>query len=190
MQTPLFFRVFFLPCGGALLSAASLWTADSRAEQSGPKADLNVLSMEVMALQTLHQAQMTLPQLQALSKLAPETVAKSRPRKPATASEKFRRKLTELRDALVKRDAEEIQIITGELVQVHNTDKPSLDDALEITDAARRRAPEVFKMLTPRQVAMFVVHFESLLGDPVDLALDTLERGKTIRRSPGLRPQR
>jgi hypothetical protein len=48
---------------------------------------------------------------------------------------------------------------------------------VDITDPARKRAPEVLKSLTPRQVALYLATFEGLLHDPVEGLYITLEHG-------------
>src|SRR5208282_5366892 len=133
------------------------------------------LSAEVMALQTLHQLQLTPAQLTALARLASATAPKPRVRKPAQASAKFRQKLTDLHEALVKGEVEDIQILTGEVARLQSEEKPKLDDSVEISDNARKKAPELVKMLTARQVAIYLVNYEAFLGDPAEVTFVALE---------------
>lgn len=147
------------------------------------KGDLNALSMEVLALQSCLQLQLTPAQLQALAKLAPETAMKARPRKPAQASDLFRKKLTELRAALIKRDGEEVGILVGELGEVTGKEKPALDNSVSITEPARRRAAEVLKLLAPRQVVLYAAGFENMLSDPAEALFLALEQGVKMNAS-------
>jgi hypothetical protein len=61
---------------------------------------LNNLSIEVNALQALHQLQLDSAQLEKLQKWAEESAAKDQQRKPAKASAAYRDKLATLRKAL------------------------------------------------------------------------------------------
>jgi hypothetical protein len=149
-----------------------------RGLQAQAKVDpLIALSMEVVALQALDTLQATPEQLKAMAKLAAETAAKPRVRKPSSASDKYKKKLAALRDALAKRDGDEIQVLTAELGELQATDKVFIDNMVDMTDPARKRAPEVLKTLAPRQVAIYLATFESLLHDPLEGMNITLEQG-------------
>jgi hypothetical protein len=149
-----------------------------RGLQTQAKTDpLIAVSMEVLALQGLETLQVTPEQMKALAKLAAETAAKPRPRKPSVTSDKYKKKLTALRDALIKHDVDEIQVLTAELGELQTSDKVFVDNMVDITDPARKRAPEVLKLLSPRQVAVYSATFESLLHDPVEGMFLTLESG-------------
>ncbi|MBY0525860.1 MAG: hypothetical protein K2R98_20880 [Gemmataceae bacterium] len=144
--------------------------------------DVNLLNLEVLALQAIEQLHATPGQLQTLAKLAPETMSKSKARKPAKASDKFAKKLGELREALLKRDADDIQIITGEIGELQAAEKTFVDNTIDMTPAARKRAPELLKQLAPRQVALYLASFESLLVDPVEGVYAAMEEG--IKQTP------
>src|SRR5262249_20338893 len=68
----------------------------------------NTRSLEVQALQALHQPDLTGAQLEALAKVAGDTAGKLGDRKPAKASDKYRKLLVDLRDAYLKGDSERI----------------------------------------------------------------------------------
>jgi hypothetical protein len=147
-----------------------------RGLQAQAKADtLIALSMEVLALQALDTLQATPAQLRAMAKVAAETAAKPRARKPSSASDKYKKKLAALRDALVKHDADDIQVLSAELGEMQATDKIFVDNFVDMTDPARKRAPEILKTLSPRQVALYLATFEGLLHDPVEGMYLTLE---------------
>jgi len=141
---------------------------------------LIAVSMEVLALQGLDTLQTTPEQMKALAKMTAETAAKPRPRRPSVTSDKYKKKLAALRDALVKHDADEIQVLTAELGELQATDKIFVDNMVDISEPARKRAPEVLKLLSPRQVAIYVATFESLLHDPVEGMYVTLESGAKL----------
>jgi hypothetical protein len=141
---------------------------------------LIALSMEVLALQTLEALQATPEQLKAMAKVAGETAAKPRVRKPSKTSEAFRKKLTALRDALVKHDADEIHALTAELGELQAKENSFVDNLVDITDPSRKRGPEILKTLTPRQIAIYLANFEGLLHDPVEGVYLTLENGAKL----------
>lgn len=155
--------------------------AGLRGLQTQAKVDpLIALSMEVLALQSLDTLQATPDQMKALAKLAAETAAKPRVRKPSQASDKYKKKLAALRDALAKHDADDIQVLTAELGELQASEKVFVDNIVDITDPARKRAPEVLKSLAPRQVAVYLASFEGLLHDPVEGITVTLEHGAKL----------
>jgi hypothetical protein len=172
--------VFLLAGQGS--GADSFHRAGSDARLRGLQAQAKLdplihLSMEVLALQSLDTLQAKPDQLKAMAKIAAETAAKPRVRKPSSASDKYKKKLAALRDALAKHDIDEIQVLTAELGEMQVSDKIFIDNLVEITDPARKRAPEVLKSFTPRQVANYLAIFEGLLHDPVEGMYVTLEAG-------------
>jgi hypothetical protein len=149
-----------------------------RGAQAQAKPDpLIALSMEVLALQTLETFQATPEQLKAIRKVAAETAAKPRVRKPSQVSAKYKDKLEKLRDALAKNNADEIHVLVAELGELQANEKVFIDNAVDITDPARKRAPEILKTLSARQIAIYLANFEGLLHDPVEGMYITLEHG-------------
>jgi hypothetical protein len=138
------------------------------------RLSLSNLSLEVEALQTLHRFQMTTRQLEALSRLAADTVGKSTPREDGKGSGKLQKTLTELRDALLRGDEDRIERLEEQLEALQDAEDPDLDDEVELTPAARRRASEVLQSLSPRQVAGFLATF-SEPPDPLDRLLGALD---------------
>jgi hypothetical protein len=160
-----------------ILSAVLLAPASSRAAE--PKADrlsLSNLSLEVAALQTLQRFQMTATQMEALRKLAPDTVQTAK-RQAGKASDKYRQTLVDLRAALLRGDEDRVEQLEDRLAEIDDAEEAELDDEIEITATARRRASEVLLTLSPRQVAAF-------LSDPPEpmermmLAFDAVGRLK------------
>jgi hypothetical protein len=145
--------------------------AGCQAPPAGPQS-LNDLSLEVTALHTLYLFQLTPEQMRALQKLAPETsVEGGGAREAPKASEAYRKVLAKLREAFVKpEDDEHINKLLDELDDLREKEDPQLDDAVDITEEARKRAPEVLKQLSARQVMAYL----GSLGDEVTDPLETL----------------
>jgi hypothetical protein len=145
-----------------------------------PKKDgepsLGDLAVEVEALRGLYYFKFTPAQMEQLAKFAKETNQKPRPRK-GKASKEYVQVLTDLRDALADASNEDlIDNLEDQLDQLQAGDKPQLDDGVEITDAARRRVPEVLRMLKAPQVANYISNVADEVPDPLDRLLGGFEK--------------
>ncbi len=163
-----------------LVAATGLCQALAGAATLSPPADppsLNEMEMEVDALYVLYQFQFTPEQLRNLQKLARETADDLGVRQAAKASDDYRKTLAALRDALVKADdGDKIAELQEKLDELTAKEKPELDVATEITDAARKRAPEVLRQLSARQVAGYVSIFGDTFPDPREELLGALDK--------------
>jgi hypothetical protein len=142
---------------------------------------INSLSLEVNALQTLRQLQPDKEQLEKLRACADEAIAKDQQRKPGTASAAFREKMAALRKALQEaKDADLIAKLNEEVGDLREKEKPVLDDGVDITDAARKRAPEAYRLLKVGQIAAFLGQVADSVEDPVDRLVDAFEEVRTL----------
>jgi hypothetical protein len=152
--------------------------ADEPAKEAKPP--LTELSQEVSALQALYTLNLTRPQMETLRKLAGETA--SRPPKAADvkASAKFRKALTDLRDALVTQppDDDRVENLSDRVNDLRDAEQLDLDDGVEVTDEAVERATEVLKLLTARQVAGYVATVADDIGDPLESLQAALDQAK------------
>jgi hypothetical protein len=143
---------------------------------------LNDLSMEVAALQTLYQFRFTPAQMVKLKKLAAETTDDAGARQAVAVSDGFRRALGDVWTALVQADKEErIADLLEKLEDLRDTENPELDDAVEITDAARRRAPEVLAWLSARQIAAYIAAYGDQFPDPLELMVEALGKVRDLK---------
>jgi hypothetical protein len=168
---------FSLTCrGGALALAVVLLCADPAPAQQPEDIDLNDLSLEVSALQTLHSLNLTEAQLRQLQTWAKETVQKPRKHPAAKASKAYRAKLLDLRAALLEAsDGDRIDQLSEELEELRAAEKPVIDDNVDLTIAARKRAPEALRLLTVRQVIDYLEALDDDLNDPLQRLLAALE---------------
>jgi hypothetical protein len=163
--------------GLALVAAAGLslvpaGAADNKEEKRPGLCDL---SLEVAALQTLHEFKFTPAQMERLQKLTRETAEKPRKRKAGKASADFRTALDALRAALVEdSDDDQIDSLEEQIDGLRDSEGPDLDDGVDITTAARKRAPEVLRRLHVRQVASFVAANADEIIDPVERLIEAL----------------
>jgi hypothetical protein len=138
--------------------------------------------MEVAALQALYQFRFTPEQMVKLKKLAGETAEETGARLAVAVSDAFRRTLFDLRSALVKADDEErIAKLFERLEDLRDAENPELDDAVELTDAARRRAPEVLGWLNARQVATHLAGYGDEFPDPLERILAALNKVRGLK---------
>jgi hypothetical protein len=144
-------------------------------ERSLPNS-INDLSMEVAALHLLHQFRFTSEQLQLVRKMAKETAQEREIRPAPRASDKYKRLLVDLRTALVAGNDEKVDKVQQELDKVRTSEPLELDDGVDITDAARREAPRLLRLLGPRQIALHLSYYGDQVPDPaatLENAIDT-----------------
>lgn len=161
-----------------MLCASAAAVADGLARQG--ELSLNDLSMEVAALQAIHQLQLTPAQLQMVRKFAKETAQESNSRGAAQASAEFRRILSALRDALIDEDDEEIDQLQEELDDLREKEKPELEESIEVTEAARQRAPELLQLLRPRQIASYLAAHAEEVPEPLERILEALSKVRDL----------
>jgi hypothetical protein len=141
---------------------------------AGDKPSLSNLSLEVSAMQTIQRFQLTTKQLETLRKLASETMPKNATREDGKGSAKLRKTLTDLRAALLKDDDDSIDSLSEQLETLLADDETDLDDTIDLTTAARRRASEFLLTLSPRQVAGFLAAVPDV-PDPLERLLEALD---------------
>ena len=160
---------------GLLAALVSLpLTADDK-----PKKDAGVsasdLSLEITALRTLFNLRATPEQMKAIGKLAKETAQKPKKRKD-DASADYRKLLAELRDALAEDDDDRVESLDDQIDERFADNAPDLDDQIELTAAARKRAPEVMRLLKAPQVADYIAIIAADVTDPLDRILNSLDK--------------
>ena len=137
---------------------------------------LNSLSMEINALHALQQFQFDKEQLEKLQKWAADSPPKEQTRKPAKVSKEYREKMLALRKALQDpKDNDLIQKLSEELDTLHDKEKPTLDDRVESSEAARKRAVEAYQLLKPTQLGFYFGRIAENVVDPLDRLLDAIE---------------
>ncbi len=170
--------------GVLLLSLALLaLLGPMQAQQPGraQRTSLNELSMEVAALRALYQLRISPEQLKLLKKLAPHTSEQPVPRQAARASAAYVRVLADLRHALAEgTDEDLIEELHEKLDKLNESESPELGDGMEITEAARQRAPDVLRQLSARQVGSYIALFGDDFPDPLELLRGALSRVRPL----------
>jgi hypothetical protein len=141
------------------------------------------LKLEVDSLQTLYHFQFTAEQMRSLADIAPRTARQDRPRKPGKVSDEYRQQLLDLRNALIDaNDDENIDNLEDKLDELAQNEKPTLDDDIELTAAARQRVPEVLRRLKPAQLAHYLGYIEDEVLDPREHLRASLEKVRELKR--------
>jgi hypothetical protein len=157
-------------------AALGLGGAAQQARKSAA-ASVNDTSLEVVALESIHQFQLTPAQMRTLRRLARETAMEPGAREPVKVSDGFRKTLLDLRNALADAsNVERIQQLQEKIDKLRTEEKVELDDSVEITEAATRRAPEIFKSLSARQIAGYIALYADDFPDPLEILLAALPR--------------
>jgi hypothetical protein len=157
--------------------------ADDAKKTETSNQDVNELSMEVAALQTLYQFQFTHAQMGKLRQCAKEAAETGRQRQEAQASKEFRDKLHELRKALVRAiDDDLIDQLSEDLEDLRSEEKPVLDDDIKITKEARKHAPGLLRVLKANQYAAYTALLVDL-SDPVDLLIESLAKVRELKKA-------
>jgi hypothetical protein len=142
--------------------------------------DVNELSLEVHALQRLHQLNLSDAQLEAFGKLVSQVTETPRERVPGTATENFRRTLVDLRDALAVQDDESVNDLNERIGGLYETEPPELDDGIEIVESARKLAPNAVKMLKPGQIAAHLSTYGDSLPSPLEDLVQALGEARKL----------
>jgi hypothetical protein len=153
---------------------------DARAKKN---PSVSFLSMEISALQALRQFQFDNDQLEKLIKVGSGepgkggTVPVNRRRAAGTASKEVLEKMIAIRKVLLDGENEDdLQKMTEELQALLAKDKASIDDNIEITNAARKEAASVYRMLRVDQLASYIGKIADDIEDPIDQVMSALEQ--------------
>lgn len=155
---------------------------DKKPKDKKDKAEfvnLGDVNAEVAVLNVLHSLQPTAAQLQALRKASAKTMQKAPPRKMVKVSDKLRKTLTALRDALAAGDDEKIDELFQQFDELRLKEDPEFDD-IEVTEAAREQAPGLVRQLSARQVAVYVSGVADF-PDPIERLVQTMEESRKLR---------
>jgi hypothetical protein len=149
----------------------------SQAVDPKPKDEptLSELSLQVAALQSMHRFDLTREQLQLLRKLFEDIAPKDDKRKPGKASDKIRKRMFDLRDALLNGNEERIDELEEKLADMLDEEETDIDDRVRVTAAATKKALEMLKSLRLAQVAAFYSRALDDVPEPLETLLSALE---------------
>lgn len=134
------------------------------------------LALEINVLRTLYYLKATPEQAQAIQKLAKETAGPDKKRERGKVSKEYHQLLVDVRDALAQDDQERVEELEDQLEELTVSEAPELNEAVELTDAARKHAPKLLKQLRAHQVAGFVGAHADQIEDPLEQLQDALRQ--------------
>jgi hypothetical protein len=169
--------------GPAMTPAAAAQGKPKKPEKPSGVApdDVNELSIEVAALQTIRDLELTEPQREALAKMAAAIVKTPRTRQPAKASANLKKTMRELRDALVNNDEKRVEELSEKLDSLQEREKPEIDDEVHLETAARAKLPEFIRLLGARQLAQYVGHLSGDFEEPVEFLLAAIGKAAGLK---------
>lgn len=176
-------RYLFTAC--VVSTAAAVFVrpgAAAEPSQKEDKAQVNALKLEVAALQTIRNLRLTRSQLEALRELSKDTPQKMGDREPPTASSGYIQVLGDLREALGKGDDEDrITELETKLEDMDDKENPEFDDAVTVTDAARRVAPQVLRLLSAGQIVTWLNDYGGDFTDPLETLTEALDDVRDLK---------
>ena len=146
--------------------------ADTKAQDAMSLSDL---SMEIAALQSLHRFEFTPAQMTLIRKLAAEAAPKGEKRKEGKGSGKVRKRMLDLRDALVIGNEARIEELEEQLADLLEEEETDIDDRVAITASAVRPATELLQSLTIAQVAAFLAKAADDVPEPAAALIGSLD---------------
>jgi hypothetical protein len=150
--------------------------ADKDDKEKTSYADLTDIHAEVSVLQVLHALQPSRAQLELLAKVGAKTMQTPPARKSLKVTEKYRKALIAVRDALVSGNDEKIDEATNDLDDIRETEDPDYDET-EITDSARKEAGKVLKAFSARHVADYISGLDDF-PDPFDQLREAITQSR------------
>lgn len=141
--------------------------------------DPNAMTMEVAALQTLRDLDLSPSQLDVLAKIVQEAPVEDRQRKAAKVSIAYRNALRSLRDALRRADEQHASQFREKLDELQEKEEPVLDSECAISTDARKHAGAALRLLTVRQLGILVGSLD--LADPAELLVAGIESVRGLK---------
>ncbi len=159
-----------------------------RIEVAPPPADVNDLAMEVDALRTMYLFQFGRVNGQGyegIRLIAKQTPTKAQKREAANASENYVKALTELREAFITGQEDNINDLSEQLEELAKDEQPDIDDANEITELARKNGPRLLGYLRPEVMVRYLSSYGKEFPAPFRLMYKTMRlNGKGKKPSP------
>jgi hypothetical protein len=131
-----------------------------------PEQPVGEVALEVKALRVLRAFRESREEMEALRKLARETAGPAGERKKAEVGDDFFQALAELGDALEAGDDVRIEEAQKQFDALRAKDRPELDDAVALTEAARKAAPDRLRRMRPAQLTAFAAALGADVTDP------------------------
>jgi hypothetical protein len=170
-------RAGFLTVVAMVAAGAQPSVAVAQKKTTAAQDDAQMLSLEVVALQTLSRLDLSTAQLETLQKLAKGAAATPKTQGAVKVTPAFVKTLKALRNALLE-DDDRIDELKEKLAEVMDKDKIQVNDRTPISDAGRRNASMAIRLMTPGQVLAYLELLEEDDVDLLDILEEALEKGQ------------
>jgi hypothetical protein len=165
---------------GTNLTAEAQTKADTKPSAKVPvspaPADLNDLNLEVQALRTLYLAKCSWECLNGIHMWYRDGSApQPRKRQAAKVSVNYRKVLTDLRAAFITENDARIAVLSEQLEELTADEQPEFDDAIDITDYARKNNWRFVNYLcAPPKIVAYLNSYGKDFPSPWDLLYKTM----------------
>jgi len=163
----------------ALAVLATLCPTGRVSAQTTPETDAVKLELEVDALATLNDLQLSWAQVAALRVLASDTAAKV-DQSPAPADADYQAALREARLAILSRNDDRIDQAQDKLATLGQKRDADSEPDIDNTDAAKAKAPGFLKSLAASQVAHYLAQNAEDVEDPGEILVDALHQCRNL----------
>lgn len=146
------------------------------------------LQLQVDALSSLDDLNLTPEQLSALKDLASDT-AGTLTDSPTAITEAYKTSLKEMREALLTKDDDKIDAAEEKMGDIADKEDPDSEPDVDQSESAKSKAETLVKMLTVSQVAAFIAQNGDDVDNPSQLLLDAIHqcRGMSADDFQGMR---
>lgn len=171
--------------GLLLLCAASMQGYAQSSARVLPPDPAKVLSQQVWALQTLHDLDLGVSQLEALREASPKLEEEPGSRVRSRVPARYGAALEALREALIReKESPEmsgrIDELRDDLESMREDEQVEIDDRVQIVDAARAAVPQVMKSLLPSQVAGYLAAYQDEIPDPIQSLTNAADQSRGL----------
>jgi hypothetical protein len=178
---------------GSLIEETAPRAAATQDKKPGPKFDVspppddvNDLSMEVAALRTMYLLKASPDQapdlpdrnqfngIFYLAKFPKPTAEPPRDRNEAKVSKNYRKVLNDLRAAFIMNHEARIRELSDQLEEITKDEKPELDDAIEVTEPARKNTHQLLLYFDANRTVPYLAAYGKEFPDPFMLILTSI----------------
>ncbi|MGD0388480.1 MAG: hypothetical protein ABSC42_05935 [Tepidisphaeraceae bacterium] len=165
-----------------LFFAAALWlfigSRFLQAQTDKPSGEVK-LELQVDALSTLHDLNLTPEQLSALKDLASDT-AGTLSDTPAPVTADYNAAMKDMRDALLSKDEDRIDSAEDKIGDAADKQDPDSEPDVEQSESAKTKAVTFLKTLSVKQVAGYIGQNAEDIDDPTELLLDAVHQSRDL----------
>ena len=174
-------HAYFVTLIAVLAIAATAQVANAQAEKDttgGGSIDLTPsvkLQLEVDALTSLNDLNLSPDQLSALKDMAADT-AGTLSEKPTPVTDEYISTLKFLRGALLAKNEDKIDLAEDRVGDLGDKQDDDSEPDIAQSDAAKQKGPELLKSLSVKQVAEYVSANADEIDDPTQLVIEAIHQ--------------